>query len=119
MPRKRAAPVEVTDEEILQYANVPVYIAAQYIGWSTSTLYYALQDGRAPFGFASCHENANGETCWTYNISARLLIAYRAGTLPYMGLSALVKLLFGELEALIGGDTLPKLLMNIAKFVLR
>ena len=38
--------------------------------------------------------------------------AYRAGTLPYMGLSALVKLLFGELEALIGGDTLPKLLMN-------
>ena len=67
MPRKRAAPVEVTDEEILQYANVPVYIAAQYIGWSTSTLYYALQDGRAPFGIPSCHENANGETCWTYN----------------------------------------------------
>ena len=112
MPRKRAEPVTITEEQILQYANVPVYVAAQYIGWSTTTMYYALRDGRAPFGFASCHENEQDETGWAYNICPRLLVGYKNGTLPCMGLHELVKLLIGELEALLGGDLLPKLMLK-------
>lgn len=112
MPKKKAEPVEITEAEILKHANVPVYLAAKYIGWSTTTLYYALRDGRAPFGFASCHENEQAETVWTYNICPRLLIGYKNGTLPCMGLHELVRLLFGELEALLGGDLLPKLMLK-------
>lgn len=112
MPKKRDKPVAITEAEILEHANVPVYLAAKYIGWSTATLYYALRDGRAPFGFASCHENEQAETVWTYNICPRLLIGYKNGTLPCMGLHELVRLLFGELEALLGGDLLPKLVLQ-------
>lgn len=45
MPKKRAEPVVITEEEILKHANAPVYLEARYIGWSTTTLYYALRDG--------------------------------------------------------------------------
>lgn len=111
MPRRRESPVVVTDEELLKHANVPVYLAAQSIGWSTCTLYYALQDGRAPFGFASCHENEEGKIVWTYNISPKLLIAYREGTLKSVGLKELVKTLTEEVEALFGGDKLAKIIV--------
>ncbi len=73
----------ITDDEILAYDNVPVKVAARYIGWSTSTLYYAIQDGRAPFGFASVNEDAKTYSgcSYAYNISPGLLVAYKRGTL--------------------------------------
>ncbi|NBI83966.1 hypothetical protein D3Z48_18230 [Clostridiaceae bacterium] len=112
MPRRRQEPPQVSDEEILRHANVPVYLAAQAIGWGTTTLYYALQDGRAPFGFASCHETREDKMAWAYNISAEALVAYKHGKLPYMGLKDLTKLLFDELEHLLGGDQIAKLILR-------
>lgn len=76
--RRREAPPP-TDSEILQYANVPVDVAAKYVGMSTSTIYYALQDERAPFGFAVRRKGSDG---WTYNISPGLLVKYKNGDLP-------------------------------------
>lgn len=64
-------------EEILSYDNVPVALAAKYIGWSSPTLYRALQEGRAPFGFA-----VESSESWSYNISPGLLIRYKGGDLP-------------------------------------
>ena len=113
MPRKRETPEFITDEELLRHANVPVYLAAQATGWGTSTLYYALQDGRAPFGFASSHETGgDGKLAWSYNISPKMLIAYRNGSLPYMGLKELTKLLSDELEYLFGGDQMAKIILR-------
>ena len=76
--RVRTRPVQVpTDEEILNYANVPVTVAATYIGASTATLYEALQDERAPFGFAVRREGQ-----WAYNISPGALVRYKREGLP-------------------------------------
>ncbi len=76
MPRPQIIPPP-TDAEILEQRNVPPYMAARYIGWGTSTLYRALQEGRAPFGFAV---ECDGH--WSYNISPGLLTKYKAGNLP-------------------------------------
>lgn len=66
-----------SDEEIKQYDNVPVTLAARYIGWSAQTVYRALQEERAPFGIAvECEGN------WAYNISPGLLVKYKRGELP-------------------------------------
>ncbi len=84
MPRPLVKPrIPITDDEILAYDNVPVKVAAQYIGWSTTTLYNALQDERAPFGFASVNEDAKTYSgcSYAYNISPGLLVAYKRGTL--------------------------------------
>lgn len=75
--------VPVTDADILAYDNVPVPVAAQYIGWTPNKLYYALQDHQVPFGFVAEVES-DKRACgasWTYNISPGLLIAYKRGTL--------------------------------------
>ena len=70
---KKATKRPLTDEEIMAYDNVPIDVAARYIGWSSPTIY------RAPFGFAVC----SGETgTWTYNISPGLLVKYKRGDLP-------------------------------------
>ncbi len=75
MPRKGNYTVP-SDEEILGYDNVPVEVACRYIGWSSATLYRALQEQRAPFGVA-----VKGAG-WSYNISPGLLVKYKRGDLP-------------------------------------
>lgn len=88
--------VPITDADILAYDNVPVPIAAQYIGWSANKLYYALQDHQVPFGFVAEQESAK-RACgasWTYNISPGLLVAYKRGTLtiiPKGDLTAIIR----------------------------
>lgn len=77
MPRKSTTPPP-SDEEILKHDNVPPYLASKYIGWSTPTMYRALQEGRAPFGFGV--ECAGGK--WSYNISPGLLVRYKHGDFP-------------------------------------
>lgn len=72
---KRRPVIRPTEEEIKGYDNVPVPVAAKFIGTSATTLYRALKDGRAPFGFAVHSVD------WSYNISPGLLIAYKNGTL--------------------------------------
>ena len=64
-------------------------VAAQYIGWSSSTICNALKQERAPFGFAV----QNPETgSWAYNISPGLLVAYKRGTLPTYRLKEVINL---------------------------
>lgn len=86
----------ITDADILAYDNVPVPIAAQYIGWQPNKLYYALQDHQVPFGFVAERESS-ARACgasWTYNISPGLLVAYKRGTLvtvPRGDLAAIIR----------------------------
>lgn len=68
--------------------NVPVEMAARYIGWSTPTLYYALQDQRAPFGMAVKSPNGG----WAYNISPGGLVKYKSGDLPAYRLQEIIDL---------------------------
>ena len=69
----------IGEKEILSHSNVPVYLAAQFIGWSTPTLYRALQEQRAPFGFGVQNQETGS---WAYNISPGLLVKYKRGDLP-------------------------------------
>lgn len=87
MPRKKTAQTP-SDEDILGYNNVPVDVAAKYIGWSTCNTYRALQQERAPFGMAA----QTSETTWTYNISPGLLVKYKNGELQSWRLNEVIKL---------------------------
>lgn len=83
--RKNARPA-APDEEILKYDNVPVEIAAAYIGIGAQSLRYAMQDRDCPFGFV-CARVSDTAYCgerFTYNISPGLLVAYKKGTLQCM-----------------------------------
>lgn len=75
MKRPKESP---SDDEIMQHNNVPIQTAAKYVGWSTATLYRALQEERAPFGMAVKCESGS----WAYNISPGLLVKYKRGDLP-------------------------------------
>lgn len=92
-----------TDEEIRTYDNVPVEVAAKYIGWSSCNVAYALQQERAPYGHAA-QTGMNEETgfpTYTYNISPGLLIAYKHGELEAWKLGGLVKVLRNEIDSVI------------------
>ena len=66
-----------TDQEILAMSNVPPRTAAKYLGAGALSVYYALQQGMAPYGYAvKC---PGGK--YTYHISPGLLVAYKRGTL--------------------------------------
>lgn len=83
-----------TDDEIRQYQNVPVAVAARYLGISTATLYNALQAREVDFGFVSEKVSDafyNGVSC-TYQISPERLIGYQRGTLPIIPVGKIKKL---------------------------
>lgn len=98
-----------TDEDIMAYSNVPVDVAASYIGWSTPTVYAALQDDRAPFGFAVQSQKTK---TWAYNISPGLLVKYHRGDLPTYRLKEVQYLITEGVEALLAAkmDGLNKVL---------
>lgn len=90
------------DEEIRSYNNVPVEVAAKYIGWSSCNIAWALQQERAPYGHAvQTGINAKGEPTYSYNISPGLLIAYKNGTLEAWKLGGLLKMLGQEINEII------------------
>ena len=96
MPRKAIHKVP-EDEEILRQDNVPVEMASRYIGWSSTTLYYALQEQRAPFGVAVKSPKGG----WTYNISPGLLVKYKRGDLPTYRLNEVIDLAAEGVERVI------------------
>jgi len=106
--KKRDTPPP-TEAEIRKHNNVPVELAARYIGWSSVTIYYALQQERAPFGFAS--QNPKTGT-WTYNISPGLLIRYKNGDLPTYRLNEVIKMASDGVEQILAQrlDGLQKIL---------
>lgn len=114
MPRKMTAQTP-TDEEIMGYNNVPVDVAAKYIGWSSCNIYRALQQERAPFGMAA----QTGASTWTYNISPGLLVRYKHGDLQTWRLNEVIKLAADGIQevlntrlemasALVSGGTLSR-----------
>ncbi len=115
MPKKATSRTP-TDDEIRSYTNVPVDVAAKYIGWSTVSIYYALQQERAPFGVAvkTSEDEETGRTTWTYNISPGLLVAYKNGELEAWKLSGLVKVLSCEVTTLIDSRLEDILLSHFA-----
>lgn len=98
MPKKNPANANIPDEEILRHPNVPLALAAKYIGSSSTTVRYALQDERVPFGFAA--RNPETDT-WAYNISPQLLIKYKHGDLPTYRLGEVQKIFVEGAEQLL------------------
>nr|DAE41147.1 MAG TPA: Pyocin activator protein PrtN [Caudoviricetes sp.] len=86
----------VTDEDILALDNVPVSLAARYLGSSTATLYEALQDERVPFGWA-VQRNSN----WAYHISPGGLVKYKHGELTMYKLRDVSKIICEDVSRLI------------------
>lgn len=73
MYRKKATPSTPTEEEILSYDNVPIDVAARYIGMTEQSLRLALREERARhLGFA-----VEGNSHMIYNISPGGLIRYK------------------------------------------
>ena len=110
MPKRTTLPPP-TEEEILSYQNVPVTLAARYIGWGPPTLYRALQEGRAPFGFA-----VECKGMWAHNISPGLLIKYKHGDLPTYRLREIQELAVEGIERLLAAkrEAISKAITSIA-----
>lgn len=67
----------ITDQDILQYDNVPVDIASKYLDTSGQYIRVGLQRGRLPFGSAV---DMGGKGKYTYQISPGALVNWKNGT---------------------------------------
>lgn len=85
-----------TDAEILGYDNVPVPVAAAYLGYCVPSLREALQQGIAPFGYAVRGEADRSK--WMPYISPGQLVAYKNGTLPTVDEGKIVAMLADAVE---------------------
>jgi hypothetical protein len=85
-----------TDEEIFLYDNVPVTVAAAYLGCGVPSLREALQQGKAPFGYAVRSGTDGGK--WMPQISPGQLVAFKTGTLPVVDESKIVSMLTEAVE---------------------
>lgn len=92
---KRVEKVIPTDREIMSYRNVPVEVAARYLGMSTTTIKNALQQERAPFGFASQNPEKGS---FTYQISPDRLIRYQSGELPMYRINEIMEMAAAGVE---------------------
>ena len=72
-----------TDEEIAALANVPVKVAAEYLGWSIPSMYYCLQNGLFPptVGMTAKHSTGKRDK-YSYWISGAALVKFRRGEMP-------------------------------------
>ena len=85
-----------TDEEILAYTTeVPVRIAAKYLGVSYLNLRRSLENGVPDIGFAS---QPSG-TKWKYSILPEKLYKYKHECTPPMSETVLVRMIRDEVEA--------------------
>lgn len=64
----------MNDNEILKYDNVPVLVAAKYLGVSPQYIRIGLQIQRLPIGSA-----IQMSSIWSYQISPGLLVSYKTG----------------------------------------
>lgn len=87
MPRPRTKPAAVpTDEEIQSYDNVPVSVAARYLGWTEHNVRLALREGTAPFGIAI----KDKQIC--YKITPGGLITFKRRGAPVMNFDTMLLL---------------------------
>lgn len=69
--------MKITKNDILSFDNVPVDVAAAYIGKTKPFVYAGLRFGTLPIG---CAVEMDGGR-WSYSISPGLLVKYKEGTL--------------------------------------
>lgn len=102
MARKMTAKTP-SDEDILAYNNVPVDVAAKYIGWSSCNVVRALQQERAPFGMAAQTgvNQKTGSPTFTYQISPGLLVKYKHGEIQAWRLNEVLKLAADGIEQIL------------------
>lgn len=71
----------ITDDEIRAYDNVPIDVAAQYLGVYPERLRNALKSGAMPFlGVAVTNAGAPGKTMFIISLGG--LISWKNGTMP-------------------------------------
>lgn len=87
-PRTRERQIP-TDEEILNYDNVPVDVAARYLDWPEQTVRLALREGRATFGVAV------RDRAVTYKISPGGLVRYKRDGVPCFDYRTIQELIRG------------------------
>lgn len=97
-----------TDEKILSYTNVPVNMAAAYLGVSPQTVRSSLIQKTAPYGYAVQNPEAG---IWTFQISPGALVNYQNGVLNGLNVSGAVELMTAEVEKLL--ETRMKAAMEI------
>lgn len=102
MPRRVTVSNVPTEADIRRYQNVPVDVAARYLGSSPVTIMRALQDSRAPFGFASKNPQKN---YYTYQISPERLIRYQSGELPMYNITEIMRYAAAGIEDLLTAKT--------------
>ena len=92
-----------TDEDVMAYNNVPVDVAAKYIGWSSCNVGWALQQERAPFGMATQTgvNKKTGRPTFSYNISPGLLVKYKVGELQAWRLNEVLQLAADGIEQIL------------------
>lgn len=100
MPKRVTVNDVPTEADIRSYQNVPVDVAAKYLGSSPDTIKRALKDGRAPFGFASKNPEKN---YYTYQISPERLIRYQTGELPMYSINDIMRYAAAGIEDLLKG----------------
>lgn len=101
MPRLSDRPTP-TEQDILGYNNVPLEVAARFIGWSSATIRKALIQERAPFGVAvQTGTGKSGRPSYAYNISPGALIKYKNGDLPTWRLNEVLKLAADGIEEIL------------------
>ena len=66
----------MNEKDILLYDNVPIKIAAQYLGVSQQYIRIGLQRQRLPFGSAV---QVGGTNTWTYQISPGAIVNWKNG----------------------------------------
>lgn len=87
-----------TDEEILSYTNVPVSVAAAYLGLSPQTVRDGLSQGTAPYGYAVRNQEKG---TWTFQISPGALVNYQNGVLNGLNVTRAVEIMTAEIERLL------------------
>lgn len=66
---------QVTEDEIWEYDNVPVGVAADYLGKTPGFIQAAIKSQRTPFGVGTMMPGGK----WSFQISPGMLIAYKKG----------------------------------------
>ena len=94
-PRTKERPPIPTDDEILNYDNVPVDVAARYLDWTEQNVRLALREGRAPFGIAI------QDRALTYKISPGGLVKYKREGVPVMSYETMRYLVRTALESVL------------------
>lgn len=87
-----------TEDMIRLYDNVPVSVAAAYLGCGPVIVQNALQQRRAPYGYAV--ENQEKGT-WRYQISPGALVRFKSGELPMWPLSDLLEQIADGIDGIV------------------